>query len=97
MEQDLFLDLLHQSRLLSDEQLAGVRRRYADAPTEVLALSLVGDGLLTPFQARQLTHGQAKGLVLGQYRLLEEIGRGGFGQVYKALHTVMDRVVAVKV
>jgi len=33
---------------------------------------------------------------VGQYRLLAKVGEGGMGTVYKALHTRLDKIVALK-
>ena len=35
--------------------------------------------------------------VLGAYRLLERIGRGGMGEVYRAQHLRLGREAAVKI
>lgn len=61
-----------------------------------LADLLVAQGLLTPFQAEQMLVGRRK-LTLGQYKILDAIGQGGMGRVFKAEHVMMGREVAIKV
>ena len=71
----------------------------ADRPKdgETLANLLVQQGKLTEFQSKELLSNSGIPLVLGDYVLLSKIGAGGMGQVYKARHRRMDRVVAIKI
>lgn len=57
---------------------------------------LVDRAGLTRFQADQLLLGRRK-LTLGQYHILDELGSGGMGQVFRAQHVMMGRTVAIKV
>ena len=45
----------------------------------------------------QVTHFNLTGQTLGKYQILEEIGRGGMGAVYRGYDPTLDRPVAIKV
>jgi serine/threonine protein kinase len=62
-----------------------------------LAETLVNKKKLTKYQAERIFHGKGRALVLGNYTILDKIGAGGMGQVFKAEHRRMHRIVAVKV
>lgn len=64
---------------------------------KALAHQLVRDRMLTAFQAKHLLAGRHRGLILGQYRLLDQIGKGGTGVVFLAEHVKLRRRVALKV
>src|SRR6266851_1237561 len=69
--------------------------RHTD-PQELLA-QLVAQNLLTPYQAQRIGAGTTFGLILGNYRVLDHLGAGGMGIVFKAEHLYLPRLVAIKV
>ena len=92
------IEALRRCELLSKVQLEEMTRQLAPRLTEprALARELLQRGWLTPYQINQLFLGRGAELVLGGYLILERLGEGGTGQVFKARHLRMNRVVALK-
>ncbi len=94
---DDFVALLERSHLLSDEN----RLDLWDAANGLksareLAEWLIKQRWLTKWQAAQLLDGHEQ-LHIGGYRLLELIGRGGMGLVFKAEQMTTQQIVVLKV
>lgn len=97
---DRVMNLLSRSGIVNDGQLRQLRQRVAADVTlktvETFTRELVRLGHLTEFQAQEVCRGKAEQLILGDYLLIDEIGQGGMGQVYRARHSMMNREVAIK-
>lgn len=95
------LPVIRESGVLSDRQFADLKTKvlHGDYPnkTSALAERLVKDNILSEYQARRFLANKPHGLLVGRYVIVDRIGSGSMGRVYKAHHRMMARDVALKI
>ncbi len=95
------LPVIRSAGVMTDRQFAELKAKVlsGEYPSESTALAdrLIREGILTGYQARRLLKEKAQGLVVGRYVILDRLGSGSMGRVYKAHHLMMDRSVALKI
>ncbi len=94
-----FLELARKSGLVSDEAIQKFEQTSPESLGDPAAISaaMIRQGLITTFQSKVLLSGKYRGFILGPYKVLEPIGKGGMGRIFLAEHTSLQRRVAIKV
>lgn len=94
-----FVDKIRNHQLFSDSQA----KKYLDDQTtskfssaEDCANELVAEGALSRYQSDALLGFELGPLRLDRYTIVDTIGAGGMGVIYRALHQSMNRYVAIK-
>jgi serine/threonine-protein kinase len=92
---------LRRSNLIDRGQLDQIIGEFLSknprAEPPELAAYLIGKSILTDFQAERLLQGKTQGFVLGPFTLMDALGAGSMGTVYKAQSKTDNLWYAVKV
>ncbi len=97
-----FCSLLSKSKLLPSEEVDSLHKRWKDETQggneqiEAFGKYLVSKRILTPWQSAMVQRGRADGFFLERYKILDQIGKGQMGGVYKAVHS-LGQMVALKI
>jgi serine/threonine-protein kinase len=102
--QSIPLDLLpviRSSGVLTEKQFSDVKAKVlrGDYPIDSVALAerLVKEKLLTEYQTKRFLNNKPHGLIVGRYVIMDRLGSGSMGRVYRAYHHMMARDVALKI
>src|SRR5688572_9949034 len=96
-----FVREVSDAGLVAPALLAEVARQHGlgegdPGHAERLSVALAVSGHITEYQLTHLLKGDLSGLTIGDYIVLDRLGQGAMGEVFKARHRIMDRVVAIK-
>jgi serine/threonine protein kinase len=94
-----FVDAIQASRILTPQQMQELAEHLQGHGLDVRALgrALLDWGWLTPYQVNQASLHRVDRLAVAHYVLLARVGSGSTGDVFKARHRTMGRLVAMKV
>lgn len=90
-------DLAHQLaafQIVKEETIQVFLEKAPD--TEPLLSELERTGLITPFQHRRISKGEIASLRFDEYLVLDRLGSGGMGEVFKARNVELERIEAIK-
>lgn len=88
---------IQESGLYKPEQLAAAERIASTAAdTPACAEGFYTAGVLTKYQFQKIRAGRAEDLLFGPYLILDRIGEGGMGKVYRAVQLKVGKIVAIK-
>jgi WD40 repeat protein/serine/threonine protein kinase len=98
-EKTPLLERLRTTGLLDTAQLAALEELPEARASDPLPLArqIFQRGWLTKYQLSQVAAGRGAELLVGPYVLLDRLGEGGMGQVFKAQHRHLGRVAALKI
>ena len=97
-----YCTLLAKSKLLPADQVEGLSKRWRDETrgndeqVDEFRKYLTSRRFLTEWQAHMVQRGRADGFFIGGYKILDRVGKGQMGGVYKAVHS-LGQIVALKI
>ncbi len=95
---DEFRRALFEIGIIGEDELVSLSAGVPQSEGIVgLSRALQAAGRLTLYQTAAIHQRKSMGLLIGNYLILDKLGAGGMGVVFKARHRRLNRIVALKI